>query len=410
MHRVRTSLPYFADNGWRAEIVTVDERYVDMGKDPLLSHDIPANIIIHKIKALSKKWTSKFGLGSIALRSLWFYKKKVNQILKASKFDLIYFSTTQFPIIILGAYWKRKFNIPFVIDMQDPWHSDYYKDKPKNERPAKYWFSYRLNKYLEPIAMKSVDGLISVSEAYLDTLIKRYPWLKAIPKQVITFGAFQPDFDFVRDNYQLFTKPIQEDEDSFNIVYVGRGGHDMKVALVMLFSAFKIGLNKMPELFEKIRFQFIGTSYAPKGEGIKTIEALAHELGLAAYVYEQTDRIPYYQNIYTLENADALLIVGSNDPQYTASKIYPYILANKPLLSFFHSKSSAAEIIKDCNAGVVIPLSDKQEHSSIETAYQTLKDFASFQYKHQTNWSNFEPQRAKDTTYLQCELFNKVTG
>lgn len=408
MHRVRMSLPYFVDYDLNAEIVTVDEKYVDLIKDPLLSKGIPGNIKIHYVKALSKKWTSKLGLRSIALRSLWFYKRKVNQILKTNKFDLIYFSTTQFPVLILGTYWKKKFNIPFVIDMQDPWHSDYYEDKPKHEKPAKYWFSYRLNKYLEPIAMKNVDGLISVSQAYLDTLEDRYPCTKEIPKQVITFAAFEPDFDFVRNNKHLFASPYQSEEGCFNFVYVGRGGHDMKAALTLLFTAFKRGLIERPSLFEKIRFQFIGTSYATTGEGTKTIEPLAYELGISAYVNEQTDRIPYYQNIYTLAHADALLIVGSDDPQYTASKIYPYILANKPILSFFHPKSSATQIIQDCNAGVIIPLSDKEEHHSLQTTYQTLADFASFQYMQKTDWCAFEPYSAKNMAKQQTILFNKI--
>ena len=95
-----------------------------------------AGIKIHQVKAFNKKWTSKFGLGSIALRSLWFYRKKVNQLLKKGHFDLIYFSTTQFPVCILGASWKKRFQIPYVIDMQDPWFSDYYENKPKEQRPA----------------------------------------------------------------------------------------------------------------------------------------------------------------------------------------------------------------------------------------------------------------------------------
>src|ERR1700755_1044011 len=98
MQRVRMSLPYFANNGWNVEVVMVDEQYVDMGIDPLLLQSIPGDIKIHKVKALNKRWTSKLGLGSIALRSLWFYRRKVNRLLRDGKFDLIYFSTTQFPV------------------------------------------------------------------------------------------------------------------------------------------------------------------------------------------------------------------------------------------------------------------------------------------------------------------------
>jgi hypothetical protein len=171
MQRVRMSTPYFEDFGWKPTIVHVDEKEVDISKDPLLIYSLPVNLKQKAVSAFSKKWTSKIGLGSIALRSLYFYLKTVNQILKKEKFDLIYFSTTQFPVCILGAYWKKKFGIPYIIDMQDPWHSDYYVNKPKNERPPKFWFSYRINKYLEPIAMKSVDGLISVSKAYIKSLL-----------------------------------------------------------------------------------------------------------------------------------------------------------------------------------------------------------------------------------------------
>ena len=170
----------------------VNPIYSDFQQDSLLLETVPSNIKIVKVKAFSKKWTGKLGLGSISLRALYFYRKKVNELLSTEKFELIYFSTTQFPVMILGSYWKKKFGIPFIIDMQDPWHSEYYQDKPKSERPKKHWFSYRLNKFLEPIAMQKVDGLISVSKGYLDTLIARYPRLNDLPKRVITFAAFPP--------------------------------------------------------------------------------------------------------------------------------------------------------------------------------------------------------------------------
>lgn len=407
MHRVRTSLPYFAANGWEAEIVTVDPKFSDFDKDIFLVKNLPEDLIIHRVSAFSKKWTSKMGLGSIALRSIWFYRKYVDQLLKKQHFDLIYFSTTQFPLLILGAHWKKKFNIPYVIDMQDPWHSTYYEDKPKSERPAKYWFSYRLNKYLEPIAMRNVDGLISVSEAYLDTLENRYPRLKEIPKQVITFGAFKPDFDFVKANENLFFNPFQKIPGTFNFVYVGRGGYDMKPALLLLLKAIHNGLVEMPTIFNKIKLHFIGTSYAPRGEGVSTIQPLADKMGLSDYVNEQTDRISFYQSICTLLNADALLIIGSDDPQYTASKIYPYILAERPLLAFFHPKSSAAKIIEDCNAGRVISLIEDSE-KAINEVYIKLLKMVQEPKVQKTNWQAFEPYTAENMTKQQCHLFNQI--
>jgi hypothetical protein len=408
MQRVRMSLPYFENYGWTAEIVMVNANFADLVKENLLLNSIPKKIKIHTVSAWQKSWTGKFGLGSIALRSLYFYWKKVNQILEKERFDLIYFSTTQFPVLVLGNYWKKKYGVPYVIDMQDPWHSNYYQDKPKNQRPSKHWFSYRLNKFLEPIAMKRVAGLISVSQSYLDTLTLRYPRLTHVPKKVITFGFFKPDFDLVKENYDSFDLPYLKENGIFNFVYIGRGGADMKDSLKLLFTAFKKGLAKQPEIFDKIRFQFIGTSYAPNGQGIPSITPIALDMGVLEYVHEQTDRISFYQGIYSLLKADHLLIIGSNDPQYTASKIFPYILAERPLLAFFNPNSSAYQIIADNNAGIVIPLGLEMKDLT-EQVYQYILRVASGQQKkNEVNWNNINLYSAENMCKSQCELFNQV--
>ncbi len=108
MRRIRMSLPYFKQFDWAADVVMVDDKYSEMIKDELLLQSIPFDVNTYKIDALSKTLTSKVGLGRLALRSMWYYLKTVNRLLKATKYDLIYFSTTQFPVTILGAYWKRK--------------------------------------------------------------------------------------------------------------------------------------------------------------------------------------------------------------------------------------------------------------------------------------------------------------
>ncbi|WP_235969755.1 glycosyltransferase [Pedobacter planticolens] len=406
MQRIRMSLPYFKELEWEAEVVTVNENYVDMVKDSLLMESIPSHIIIHKVNAFSKKWTSKIGLGSLALRSLWFYRKKVNQLLRSKKIDLIYFSTTEFPVCVLGSYWKNKFNIPYVIDMQDPWHSDYYQNKPKSERPKKYWFSYRLHKFLEPIAMKNADGLISVSEKYINTLKDRYANLANVPTKVITFGANELDFKIAQTNNERLKLYYTTSTDQINLVYVGRGGYDMRDAIEILFKAFKIGLENEPELFENIHFHFIGTSYAPAGKGIATISPIAEATNISNYVTEYTNRIGFYESIKQLITADGLIIIGSNDSGYTASKLYPYILAKKQLLGIFNKESSAARIMTDCNAGDLITFNDTQNE-----AYQIVHRYITSIKKQlpiPTNFTAFELYTASSLTKSQVELFNEV--
>jgi hypothetical protein len=375
-----------------------------MAKDELLLQSVPPNIKVHHVKAFQKSWTSKFGLGSIALRSLLFYRSKVNRMLKSHHFDLVYFSTTQFPVCILGAYWKRRFGIPYVIDMQDPWHSDYYQDKPKHQRPKKYWLSYRMNKYLEPRAMRTVDGLISVSEDYIDDLKERYPVIKNIPGETITFGAFEPDFDIAERNKTLFD-PIL-DPAFINIVYIGRGGLDMHKAVGLLFKSFKDAMAKDTDL-GRIKFWFIGTSYAPNGHGVPTIEPLAKEYGLGNQVTEITDRISYYHTLLTLQQADALFVPGSDDPKYTASKIYPYLLAKKPLLAIFNKESSAISILKEYHAEYVLSFDAPNANRVIQSFLEKVlgKELTAVEYDEKA----LQKYSAQNMARRQCDLFNKVT-
>jgi len=406
MQRVRMSLPYFQLHGWEPEVVTVDDKYSDMVKDDLLLQSIPADITIHKIKALNKSCTSKLGLGSIALRSIPYYRKMVNQLLKSKTYHLIYFSTTQFPVCILGPYWKKKFNIPYVIDMQDPWHSNYYQDKPKEQQPSKYWLSYRLNKYMEPIAMKKVDGLISVSDHYIYDLKARYIELESVPSATITFGAFEPDLKIAFDNQTRFKSLL---ESRFkNIVYVGRGGADMQKAIAPVFEALKRGLNTQPELFGKLRFYFIGTSYAPSGKRVATILPIAKQYGVEDSVIEITDRISYYHTLLTLHQADALFIPGSDDPKYTASKIYPYLLAQKPLLAIFNRNSNAVAILNECSANATILTFGEESNNLAGTLYKILEDWANNLFKPIALSKKIEKYSAEKLTGKQTELFNQA--
>ncbi len=408
MQRIRMSLPYFKEFGWEPEVVTVALKYTDMVQDGLLAQSLPPGIKIHYVKALPKRVTAKFGLGSIALRSLLFYKRKVSALLKTGGFNLVYFSTTQFQVCILGPYWKKRFGVPYVIDMQDPWHSDFYKNNPSEPRPPKYWMAYQLNSRAEPVAMAGVGGLIAVSEGYLQTLAERYPHCASVPKKTITFGAFGPDFDIAKENIFLQPSVLPKAEGTINIVYIGRGGTDMRLALTLLFEAFKHGLSAGSPLFPNFHFYFIGTSYAAAGRGLPTVVPIAEELGIASYVTEITDRIPFYQTLNTLSDAAALFIPGSTDPQYTASKIYPYVLAGKPLLACFHPDSSVVSFLKDCRIGEVFTFDQPAEEVQ-KGILHFLQGVAARNIKIKTPLKSvMDRYSARAMTEKQCELFNEV--
>ena len=399
MHRVRVSLPYFGEFGWRPTVLTVAPRFVEGAREPRYGAPEAPTV---RTAALPPRWTRMAGLGNLGLRAFPFLHSAARRLLAGGAFDLVYFSTTVFTAVPLGRLWKRRFGVPFVVDMQDPWVSDYYQRHPDSKRPPKYAIASRLHRVLEPWSMPAADGLIAVSRAYLDTLAARYPALAGKPSMVLPFGAAPKDFECLRrePGPNRFFDPA---DGGIHAVYAGRGGEDMRPALRLIFAALATGLRELPEVFRRLRLHFIGTDYAPAGRARKSIEPLAESLGVAAQVREYPQRVPYFEVLQTLRDAHMLLLPGSDDPQYTPSKLYPYILARKPLLAVLHAGSGACDIARSANVGKVVTLDDA---GALYPAWrEILRDL---DRAPEINWQAFEKFTAREMTRRQCEFFERV--
>lgn len=410
MHRVRQSLPFFEEFGWEVEVIAVDAAYIESySYDPLLIQTIPKNVVIHYVKALSYQKTRKFGLGSLSIRSFLHYRSKGNELLRSKKFDLIYFSTTAFHVMALGPYWKRKFKVPFILDIQDPWRNDFYLNKPTSERPPKFWLAYTIDKYLEAYTVPKSDGIISVSQGYCDQFMQRYPLMKKNKFRVIPFGASLNDFSIGAENI-VKVEGVSFDSNKINFLYIGRGGHDLRFALEIIFKAFKQGLKQEPELFSQIYFWFIGTSYAKKGMGKQTVKPIADLLGIGDYVIEIPDRVQYFETLFLLKKADVLVVPGSTDTSYTASKIYPYVLAEKPLLAVFYKESSVISFLRDINYGKIVAFDHLVSSTDfyVEECYRCFKQLLEKEGEAIIDYVAFEPYTAKARTFQQVKFFDHI--
>jgi hypothetical protein len=382
--------------------------------DPLLEKTIPQHIPVTRTGALSVQKTRKIGIGSLGLRSLPYLLTQGNRLLQQQRFDLVYFSTTIFNSMALGALWYRRFGIPYILDFQDPWLSDYYQKSNPAKPPGgrfKYGFSQLQAKLLEPIALRLVSHVISVSPAYPQILQQRYPHLRPEQFTVLPFGAPEQDFaslPALNVQQQIFNP----NDGKRHWVYVGRGGDDMALALRSLFLSIQCDRRQHPQAWESIRLHFIGTSYAPKELAIKTVEPIAQELGIADLVTEHPERIPYFEALKVLTDSDAILLIGSNDSSYTASKLYPCILARKPIVAIFHHQSSVVDILNQCQAGESITFTSHSQPedllAQVTTAVQKLRSLPSG-YTPETNWSAFKPYTAQEMTRKQCQIFDQCT-
>ena len=177
-----------------------------------------------------------------------------------------------------------------------------------------------------------------------------------------------------------------------------------------IFGALREGRTKSPDLFERVRMHFVGTDYAPDGRGKKTIEPIAAEYGLEKYVQESPGRVPYFKVLRLLRDAKMVIIPGSDDPNYTASKVYPYILSRRPMLAVFSDSSSVVEIVRSTNAGEVVTFGSEPRigHFSTEVYNSWRRILERLPYEPDTDWTAFEPYTAREMTRRQVEVFDRV--
>src|SRR5205823_8075438 len=128
--------------------------------------------------------------------------------------------------------------------------------------------------------------------------------------------------------------------------------------------AVRAGLDRSPDTFQRLRLHFVGTSYAANGHAPRRVLALAREAGIESMVDEQPNRIPYLTSLQVMIDSHALLLVGSDQPHYTASKVFPCVLAERPLLAIFHEDSSVVRILGETGSGRVIRFNNREAASA----------------------------------------------
>jgi hypothetical protein len=422
--RVRMALPYFADFAWQPHVLAVKPEAVEGVCDRYLNSTVPEDIPVTYVEAFPVKYTKYFGLSNLGWRCLPYLASAGERLLKQNSFDLIYFSTTVFLAMGLAAKWYRQFKVPYILDFQDPWLSDYFQQQGVNSTPPGGKFKYGLAKFmasrLEPRAMRYVSHVTSVSPAYPEILRQRYPWLRSEQFTVLPFGAPEKDFELL-PSLSVKQKIFAPDDGKIHWVYVGRGGEDMAVALTALFRAISRKRQENPDTWNNLRLHFVGTSYATKERGVKTIEPIAINCGIGDLVTEQPERIAYFEALQILTQSNGILLIGSDDPNYSASKIYPCILAKKPILAIFNRQSLVVDILHRTQAGEVItfdreglwgefdspPCKPREGLTSdLNDKLDRLVDITKQNIT--TDWSVFESYTAHSMTEKLCQVFDRT--
>jgi len=414
MQRVRMSLPFYRENGWEPVVLTVEDRWQDGVREAELVGTVPSDVRVERTRALPPRWSRLFGIGNIGLRSWLFLLARGWRLLRREKFDLIFFSNTQFVTFSLGLIWKARFGVPYVIDVQDPWRTDYYERTGSSKPPGgwKYQFARAQAYLLEGPTFRRAGAVMSVSPSYLADLRKRYPRFAAVPTAVIRFGATRIDIPIARAlPHSPYEYPRSQGE--VNFLYTGASGPVMPHALTVLFTGLRRYRELHPERAGRLRFHFIGTSYVAPGRGKASVLPVAKLCGVAENVDEVPHRIGHLEALRLQLDADILLLPGSSDLAYSPSKIYPYYLTGRPILGLVFRDSVMEGLLDELACAYMVRF---RQNEPKDEAYAGLHRFFDLALNGLTadslpvrNEAYFRREYlAEELTRQQCELFNRA--
>ena len=407
--RIRFLVRHLPEFGWNPVVLSVDPRYYEHATDPENERLLPDGLEVIRTPAASPAWTRKIGIGDLGLRSLRQHWKAIQKIFAGRKIDLLFVPVPPYPTMVLGRLAYQRFRIPYVVDYIDPWVSEYYWSVPKHHRPPKWVFSHYMAKVLEPFAIRHVGHITGVSKGTTDSVVRRYPWLDENDATEIPYGGEPADFEYVRRHARA--NPIFVRGDGLvHFCYVGACIPGMHATVRALFTAVRQGLAENPKVFGRLRVHMVGTTYSPTPT--EQVMPIAREMGLGGVVTEWPARLAYLDAMQVLLDSDGVVIIGSDAPHYTASKLFPYILSQKPLLAIFHEESSVVGMAGATRAGLVVAYNntDRPPANGVPEMRAWLHTLLTSpgDLLPNTDWSAFEAYTTRAMSKRLAEAFERA--
>jgi Glycosyltransferase Family 4 len=303
------------------------------------------------VHSVPEMWPGMFriaGIGNIGWRALLPLWSAGKRLLGQKHFDLIYISTAQFPLFLLGRIWQRQFGVPYVLDLHDPLYKEGARYPVWAQPRFKHRASGALAKHVEAHVAKAAQGLIAVSPNYIDTLRQRYEakqpaWLRPGRCDAIPFSAVPQDLSEAADG---LTPYPERNGPPYRIVYVGVGGPVMARSFTLFSRALSRLRKRSGRLCEGIRVELFGTTLGWQPGEVRGLADIAAKWGIGDLVQEEPGRLSYRRSLELLLQSDGALIFGVEDAGYMPSKLFSYALSGRPLLATLHREGPAFSLFQ----------------------------------------------------------------
>ena len=300
-------------------------------------------------------------VGDIGLRGWTGLQDALQRLVRSRPVHAVLVTGAPFYPMLMAAAIRRRFALPVVLDFQDPWVSHWGAAQPYLSKAG---IAHQLATRLEPRALKSASFVTSVSEMQNQQMAARYPWLDARRMAAIPIGGDPDDFATVRRGVAAPGRPILA-PDLVNISYVGTLLPRAFATVRLILKALARFKAHHPAQAAGLRLNFVGTTANTNDTAGYQVMPMAQAEGVADAVHEVPERIPYLEALTVTAGSDAALLIGSDEPHYTASKIYPALMSGRPYLSLFHRASSSHAILAAAGGGFAHSFGDEVEREDL---------------------------------------------
>ena len=236
----------------------------------------------------------------------------IEKNLDVQQFQAIYTTSTPFSAHLIGAYFKKRYRIPWVADYRDPWTGNPYFDYDQNSA----W--YKLFAALESILMRLADCNITPGPTLVKSYIERFQ-LEKNRVICITNGYDEADF-------QALTVPMHPSK-YFTINYSGVFYTQGRSIIPILQAVRQLCDEKLVDL-DTIRFRIVGS--VDKHNAI-----FAAGYGLENVIV-QTGYVCHSEALQSNLDANILLLLVGSDEKFKIAllgKFFDYLRSGRPILA-----------------------------------------------------------------------------
>ena len=340
----------FINTGESIKIGTSGKETLAKDCERIFSNDIKRNGF-PRAHVFFKYITDKVLFPDANLRYLKCFFSAASKSIETRGEGVLFTTSPSHFIQVVGYLLKRKYNLPWIVDLRDPW--DYYP------RYGNYKIRNPIERRLRDQVIQSADAIISTTNT--NTEILQNQFRKVDPEKFHTVTNCYTE-GLVHGN-------SEKNIDKFVISYTGIF-YDKKDPFTF-FRALKSWFDGMDARTRKrykelLRVQLIGS----RSTAVERTIADNHLQDVVFII----DRLPHKEAVRLTKSSDMVLIStgigGRTRPGWLPSKLFEYLGCRVPILAITR-EGETARIIRETKSGYVVTSEDHEAiHRILETEIQ----------------------------------------